>query len=447
VRWSVVGSGPYYVVSVNLGQGYVLKANPYYSQPNCAAAPGCYPAPGQYAQNVYVFWDQNSTEGVDEYIAGEADTANFFPSDTPTILNLVHQGRLGLLSEPTLQVSEWGFNFYLDPQFVRTVYNVPMNVPATFFANVGLREFLSQAFPFNYSLTRLDTQDGIIYDDNLGGVLPEGLGNYYPTNISWPGYNTTTGDWHDPASDPSAVGGAAWWWANITSVGSPYYDSFLANCTSESPCTWPIEVVVGESPPFDAAQVWSSEITTLSGGALAPTVVSCNFSYYGCSPAIYCFCNYTALTVSLHNWLPDYPDPTDYFEAYYYPDSVYTVEDNMGSALEFYYDCSIYTLSPSGAFATDFAALAHWAAQELVPQACQGTAFQVMDWALNVAARDADPAQRALLYNMVEHVGNALALYVSYVQPVMISSFATWDEASTITTNPAQSGQQWYLWE
>jgi len=35
-RFNAVGSGPYYLVSINKGVGYVLQANPVYGEPNCA---------------------------------------------------------------------------------------------------------------------------------------------------------------------------------------------------------------------------------------------------------------------------------------------------------------------------------------------------------------------------------------------------------------------------
>ena len=45
-RFNAVGSGPYYLVSVNKGVGYVLQASPVYAQPNCAGNYWCEPSPG-----------------------------------------------------------------------------------------------------------------------------------------------------------------------------------------------------------------------------------------------------------------------------------------------------------------------------------------------------------------------------------------------------------------
>ena len=456
VRWSVVASGPYYPVSVNLGQGYVLKANPYYAEPNCVAAPGCYPAPGHYASNVYVFWDPDSTAGLEQYVAGQADFASFFPTDTPTILNLVKQGKIGLLSVPTLETFDFGYNFWLNSTATEGASSITMNVPADFFDNPAMRAFLSNAFPYNYSLTQINTEDGITYDNNLGGAIPDGLGNYYPTNISWPGYNTATATWHDPSSDASVVGGAAYWWKQLTTVGSPYYDPEIsADCSTTTPCTWPMVSEQGAPQIDTAVDAWNADIKSISGGLLAPsrwdptfsTLVANSADPPGTSP----------FPVEIDGWLPDYPDPTDYMAPYYAANGSYTFGAGLGQ---------VFLAGPAGpdgtvlspgpyycaegaqlgtTYAQNFSALAFWANGGLVNETCQGTATLAMDWAMNFAATDANPTQRLLLYNMIESVGNNLVLYMYYIQPVGIGSYANWINPSTITTNSIQPGQQWYL--
>ena len=457
VRWAVVASGPYYPVSVNLGQGYVLKANPYYTKPNCVAAPGCYPAPGQYAPNVYVFWDPDSTAGLEQYVAGQADFAAFFPTDTPTILNLVKQGKIGLLSVPTLETFDLGYNFWLNASATEASSSLTMNVPADFFDNPAMRAFLSNAFPYNFSLNSINTQDGLTFDNNLGGAIPDGLGNYYPTNITWPGYNTTTLSWHDPSTDASVVGGAAYWWAQLTTSGSPFYDpEIAADCSTATACTWPMVSEQGD-PQLDLAiDAWNADISKISGGLLAPTRWDPTFSTLvansadppGTSP----------FPVEIDGWLPDYPDPTDYMAPYYAANGSYTFGAGLGQVLlagpagplgtplspgPFY--CSVAAGQLGSTFAENFSALAYWANGGLVSQSCQGTADAAMNWAMNFAATDANPTQRVLMYNMIESVANNLVLYMYYVQPIGIGSYANWINPSTITTNSIQPGQQWYL--
>src|SRR5580658_689201 len=460
VRWSVVGSGPYYVVSVNLGQGYVLKANPYYSQPNCAAAPGCYPAPGQYAQNVYVFWDPDSTGGIEQYIAGQADVASFFPSDTPTILNLVHEGKVGLFSVPTLEEFPFGFNLDGDPGLTQSLSSETTNIPANFFANVGLRQFITTAFPYQYSLTQINSADGITYDDNIGGIIPNGLGNYYPTNISWPGLNVSNSAcsgagaggnaqcWLNPSSDASTQGTAAWWWAQINDPSSQYYDAYVhTSCSSGTPCEFPIVSEAGAAPVDTAVDAWNSYIVSLSGGAINPSRWDPTFAdLVQYSPV---GAPNNPFTITIDGWLPDYPDPTDYYAPYYAPAGSYSLGTGLGLTM----DLSEYNGAGCGGqlgstFQQNFSALAYWAnlAAPLANNTCQGTAYAAMNWASVYGATDSNPAQRILVYTMIEQVANKLALYMYYIQPVGVGSYANWINPSTITTNPIQPGQQWYLW-
>lgn len=458
VRWSVVGSGPYYPVSVNVGQGYVLKANPYYAKPTCVAAPGCYPAPGSYAPNVYVFWDSSSTAGIEQYIAGQADFASFYPTDTPTILNLVKEGKIGLLSVPTLDVFNFGYNFWLNDSATEAASSLTMNVPPDFFDNPGLRAFLSAAFPYNYSLNEINTADGITYDDNLGGAIPNGMGDYYPTNISWPGYDVATGTWSNPSTSYSATGGAAYWWSQITNPSSSYYDAELvADCTSGSPCTWPTVSELGAAPLDSAVDAWNTYIYQISNHTLDPTRWDPTFSTLvansadppGTSP----------FPIEIDGWAPDYPDPTDYMVPYYAANGSYTYGAGLGQVLLGgptaplgtplspgpYYCPEVSAGQLGSTVAQNFSALQYWANGPLVNQTCQGSADQVMNWWMNYNSVNSNLQNRILIYNMIEHLANNLELYMYYEQEVGIGSYANWINPSTITTNSVQPGQQWYL--
>ncbi len=459
VRWSVVGSGPYFLDFLDNSLGYELAANPYYAQPRCVWSPGCYPSPGDYVPNVTVFWDPNASTGILEYEAGEADTAAFFQSDTSAILTLAREGRIALESEPELELYTFGYNLWVNSTLASESSGLPSNVPADFFDDPGLREFLSAAYPYSSSISTLTVAPGIPGGQNVGGVIPEGTGNYYPTNVSWPGYNVTTGTWSDPSTDPTTVGSAAYWWKQISNPTSPYYDAYVANeCTKANPCTWPWNGYEygGPGNQTSALELWGQEIREISGGNLTPTywtpvslLVGPNQDGPGQSP----------LTLSTGAWIADYPDPSDFTAPFYEPNGSYSWGDALGQVLlagpagpegSVLSPGPFYCSGPQGQlgrnFSSDFAALAYWANGPLVTEACQGTADQVMNWALSFAANDSGPAQRALLYNMIEHVANNLALYLDYEQVDGIYTFANWVAGSSVTTNPSQLGQQWYLW-
>ena len=455
VRWNIVGSGPYYLVSVNQGQGYILKQNPDYAQPQCAGQTGCFPALGGYASNVYVFWDQNSVTGVEQYIAGQSDLSAFFPTDIPTILNLVQKGKIGLFTLPTLNLFPEGFSLHFDPSATQSASGQTTNVPGDFYSYVGMRQFFAQAFPYNTFINVDSSSDGIPFIQGEGGAIPQYLGNYYPQNITWPGMNTSAGQWPQVWSDPSTatgcasvVGSACWWWANITTVGSPYYDPEAVAC-EHSTCHLPIGSEQG-TLPFDAAvDAWGAIIDKITGGAIVTSRYDPTFTQIvtdlGDPPGTNPLPTYVA------GWLPDYPDPTDYMVPFYYPDGSYTYTAALNETLvggDFgtsYNGCASHgSLSWE---ANSFADMAYWANYgALVPQTCQGNAYAVMQWGMYAAAALPVGPERTLYYNMVEHIASELALFAYVEQQIGLGSYSSWINPATIDTNVVAPGQLWFIW-
>jgi ABC-type transport system substrate-binding protein len=449
VRWNIVGSGPYWLQSVNQGQGYILKANPYYVQPNCAGLPGCFPVPASYASQVYAFWDPDSTTGINAYEAGQSDTSSFVPSDLPLLLHLQSQGRISLYRAPTLNIFPEAFAFDFNPAAVQSNSGILTNVPGDFFAWVGMREFFAEAFPYSSYINVDNRVDGIPFIQGEGGAIPQYMGNYYPQNISWPGLNTTHGlwpqTWQNPSENPLQVGSAAWWWANITQVNSPFYDPEAAHC-KVTICRFPMSSEIG-SVPFDSAvDLWSSVVNATTHGAIQfIRWDGCGFSgwCYNCpgffGPPDDC-------TSFLTGWLPDYPDPTDYMSPFYLPDGSWTYPSQLSETLVTGQYGGVYDLCSAHAGYT-FENLVYWADQQpIVPQTCQGTAYSVMTWAMEQAGVMAEGPQRVLYYNLIEHVANGLVLYVYDEQQVGLVSTASWIDPSTVDLNPMALGQLWFQW-
>jgi len=425
VRYNLVGSGPYYQVGKwNPSVGYVLKANPKYAQPvGCAGLTWCEPAPGHYAQNVQVYWESSDTAGIQQYIAGDTDFATILQPETPTLLSLVQQGKIGAFTAPTLNIFFFNYAETFDVQAAKAIDPFTLNIPGDFFASDGVRNFVNYAYPYTTIENTINTIDGIQFGYNYGGAIPGGMGNYYPENISWAS--------SDPTNTPNVPGTAAWWWAQTVNSSSPLYDAQVATqCTTSSPCEFPIIGELG-APSLDAAiQLWIHEITTLSNGRLAPNTFDLSFTQLvvgtlSSPPSTLPFPLYTLA------WAPDYPDPTDY---------VPTLWTNGSYGLP---DAAFYTFSQAqynSASCGNLDNLAYWANQPYIPQDCQGVAFMTMDYWMGIAGTAPTGPNRVLLYNMIEHIGNALALQQYTFQQNGVGTYAPWINPATIDLNPMWAG-------
>jgi len=433
-RFNAVGSGPYYLVSINKGVGYVLQANPAYGQPNCAGFYWCEPAAGQYAHTVNVFWEPSDQVGIQEYLQGQADFAGIQTSDTGTLLNLQAAGKIGIQTVPTISIFFDPINMAVNLSSVPGYYTGSLNIPSAlggghwsdFFSYIGLRQFLVNAFPYTADLQQVLSVDGVTYGLNYGGAIPHFMGDYYANNVTWPAGS--------PDSNASHVGGAAWWWAQANTASSPYYDPQLASCTVASPCEFPVEGEQGDTLQNGQYPIYDQYINSLSGGHLKVTQeVDLTFSqlvvYFLTSSAYQ-----SPLTFSVLGWLPDYPDPTDYTAPLYAPDATYTAPDAVGEVLGQYETGSCPDQT------ANFADLVAWANMPGIPQDCQGWAYAVLNWADAVAAALPVGQERTLYYNLVSHIANELALYVYQFQEAGVGSYAPWISPGSLNQNVCLGG-------
>jgi len=340
---------------------------------------------------------------------------------------------------PTLNIQVLAFALEIDVLGAETLDPQPINIPSDFFSYIGLREFLVHAFPYTTVENTIFTTDGVPYGINLGGVIPQTLGDYYPTNVSFP-----TGD---PVNNSSIPGSAGWWWAQATSPGSPYYDPELVACTSGNPCQFPIMGWLGQPPSFEEMMVdYLGSVSSLSGQRIAPTTFNCDIDCFVC----YDFCGEDGSYTPMESWAwaPDYPDPTDYVTPFYLANSTYTAGDYVYQALPKDVCASNPALNgtPPGGLRSE-AALFFWAHQANVPNACQGNAYSAMSWGASYAAGLPNGPVRVLMYNLVEHIANMLALYVYCDQQSSVITYASWIDPTSINTNSmigAAGDNTWY---
>ena len=433
LRYAMVGSGPYYLALVSSSSSYTLQANPAYAQPNCAGVASCYPDPRTYLPTVDVNWESNDLTGIEEYEAGEADFATISPSDTSTLLLLQSGGKLGFVDTPSFEEFFLPFNLNFNVAGEKSINQTGvLNVPSDFFSSDSLRNFLTHAWPYATVNATLNSIDGVSYGFNYGGPIPQFMGDFYPSNVSFPST--------DPDLNSNDVGGAAWWWAQANNPSTPYYDPELATCSASAPCQFPIVGQLGDPTQDSAFALYISEIDSLTGGALEPYTFDLSTgTLYGYAAQGY-LPDYSA------GWAPDYADPTDYFQPLALPNSgFYTGDDSVSEQLaQSQYNsplCGHSTFST-----TDWSSLTYWANLGPIPSDCQGVAYQV---AVSYGTwTDFQPlgSQRVLAYNLVEHILNQLALYTWEDQANEVESYAPWIDPATVNTNPMIGGSGDQLW-
>ena len=456
VQWNLVGSGPYYIAPGAFQQtvGYTLQASPAYHQPSSCpgVGGGCEPAVGNYMSKVVVLYESTDTEGIQEYVAGQADAATILPPETSTMLQLQSQGKIGVIYYPTISEFFLPYNFAWNTTTEPSIDPVgTINVGSTFFANSAVRNLLDHSWPYTTIQNTLWTIDGVKYAFNFGGTIPVGMGNYYPTNISWPylGGDPCTGSTQSTCN--SSVNSALWWWQQGTTSGSPYYDAALAACTASSPCKFPIIGQQG-APTLDSAIAdFISQVKIVTGGAIQMYTFDMTFHDLVVNSLSNAYQN--PMPFFNLGWAPDYPDPTDYAAAMYYANATYTEADSLYQVLV-QKNPVAYNAASCGHDSGSFADLSYWAnyleqQSKPFPSSCSGIAYSAMlTWMATAAALPVG-SYRVLLYNMIEHVENQLGLYVWYEQNNGIGTYAKWINNQTFNTNVMIGGgndQTWYSW-
>ena len=452
VQYNLVGSGPYYIAPGDdlPTEGYTLQANPAYEQPaGCVGVGGgCEPAAGAFQSKVVVRYEPGDVEGIQQYIAGQADAAAILTSDTATMVQLASEGKLAVISSPTLAITALAYNLDFNmtgAMAVGTDYG-NLNVASDFFASNTVREFLDHAWPYTTVNETLWTTDGFSYGFNFGGAIPRGMGEYYPTNISWP-YLGGNPD------DNTSVNSATWWWTEGTTPGNPYYDPELAACSPSVPCKFPVIDLWLDSSVDHAISDFIASVKTITQGAVQPfTFVEWSWGLGGpCGGPVGPGYNWCLPFYDL-GWIADYPDPTDYLSSLYYANSTYTLDDQVYQVLE---SNSTYNSSSCGHTGNSWADLAYWANYfsemgQPIPNDCQGPAYHSMLVWMNTATSLPIGSYRVLVYNEVESIENQLGLYLWLEETNYVETCSKWIDTATVNTNPMVGGggvQTWYLWQ
>ena len=421
-QYRMVGSGPFYLAGYQVGQSYALADNPaYLANPNCLYK-GCYPQPGAYAKTVSTTWESTATPGESAYASGVADFASIPVTDVALLLQLVQNGRISALSFPTISIFFFPFDLNFNIAGAKQYDTNPITVPSDFMSSVGMRQFLVHSFPYQSIQQTISTKDGIQFFFNYGGAIPQFMANYYPASINWPS--------GDPSTSTTTVGTAGWWWSQINTPSSTYYDPELASCSTASPCEFPFFGQTGAPDLDQRLALFAGEIGTLSGGKLKMDVLDINFIDLVLN-SLFSSPGKNSMPWFQLGWAPDYPDPTDYVIPLYYPDATYTFGDAVAEQL------GLAAFNATGC-STDFAYYA--ALTTPLAPSCQGAAYQAMINALSLAAVTAAGPARVTLYTQAETIANELALYVYWGQQNGVATYAAWINGNTLNNNVTIGG-------
>ncbi|MGC2290106.1 MAG: PKD domain-containing protein [Thermoplasmata archaeon] len=441
-QWRTVGSGPYYLSQFTLGESYGLGANPaYQASPTCTWS-ACQPAAGDYVPVVHVTWESDTTLGEESMASGVADFASFPATDTGFLLSLIQEGKANAVVVPSLAINTLFFALNFSVSAAKAYTSNPVDIPSNFFSYLGMRQFLIHAYPYASVESTVNTIDGIQYAFDFGGAIPDFMGNYYPHNIAWPTGNPCTN-----ATDPSCP---AYWWAAMNDPTGPYYDPQAASCTSAKPCTFSIYNSEGDTAEDERMELFAASVSSVSGGAISMTVVDIPATTLALEGTAGPGTN--ALPMETGVWYPDYPDPTDYVAPFYYPDATFslpesTAEGLLSSLVDTPTPNAYNSTLPSGAACpTDYNFYVNISAAgyAVVPQSCQGAAYDAMIGLMTLAGALPANGLRVLEFDQAETIANQLGLMISEYQDDLVIPYAAWVHPDSISTNVIYAGFYWW---
>ena len=446
VAFDEVGSGPYYLAYANPTVGYVLKANPAYEPPTgCAGAVGCLPAKGAYVPNVITYWDDNDARGTTETEVGYADAAAFESTDFPLMLSRVQNGQLGLLSVPTPSTDNFGFNLHVDLTVLQTYDSQPLDLKADTLSYEGLRATLEYAYPYQTAQAVGNVVDGIDLGNPFGGFLPPSESAFYDPQLPWPNYNVSSETFSNPEpGGPTSPGTAGWYWSQANDCPSgPLCDPELASYSPGDPLVIPILGYV-TSPNIDAMETaWGDSVANVTGAVV-------QFQQLYAPEGLFCLtipCY--SWPISWVGWIPDYPSPGSSWQDAYGPTGIWADQDELSATLtQNLYGGAFNDTTVCGHVDPTFANMTYWATQadQVIPQVCQGTAWNVTTAFATQATYSANVTAETDDWDLVQAVYNNLQLSVGAVQSNTLFAFAPWIDPSTINTNAWIGGGGEWAW-
>lgn len=415
--FQAVGSGTYYLASVQPTVSYALAPNPRFAPDPFCRFLGC-PAPATI-HSVDVTWERTAAPGIAAVANGSADVASFDRGNASSLALAVQAGTATVRAVPSLENWFAPLNLEYNVSVADGLAGRNLSAPAGILTDLNLRQFLIHAFDYASFFGASDPA-GIPYRFAEAGSIPSFLGAASPNGIDWPGGS--------PISNLSAVGSAAWWWNRTSHDGAGG-----AACRAAHPCSFLAAYTDGDAIARSSLAAWAVFVKNVSGGAVDPVVRNVSF-FTWVSNAVGATPGSDGLTITTFGgWAPDYPDPGDYVSPTYLPDSTYSFSTAMAEGLR---PLNSSTCSTS---------LTAWAFRAApIPLGCQGAAYDAMVNAFRAAEKGLLGARADTLYEEGESIANALGLYIPLGQSNVVTVLAGWIAPGSVNSNPGTAAfQDW----
>ncbi len=298
----VMASGPYKISYIVPSSQVVLVANPSFTSPG-----PWLPAPT--INEVVINYISSPSTAYLAMKAGAAQGSSFPSSNWEDVISLENAGIAKAYGFPSLGINWYSFNANVNTSMMQNSVYSGSNMPGNLFTVHNVRKAFAYSFDYNHFFNNIlqNAKYNTTFGQAFAGALPAGM--LYAQTVAE--LNATTGG-NVPYFD---LAKATQYWQDFLN-GQDNANHFHITWTGTgnfamyagSPMVVPI--VVQQGDPIDAAAVtvWASDLQKATG--IQMPVVQLSFpdinslSVAGQNP----------LPISLNQWFPDYPYPTDYLE-------------------------------------------------------------------------------------------------------------------------------------
>ncbi len=303
IRWHAMGSGPYEIETMLLGQSITLVPNPNFTP--IPGVPGYSKVPNN---TVYIEWVKDPST---EYLMLTNQEADVYSCPGllglpynwyPTASKLESEGKLSVYEFPSMTTGGFAFNFDINTTMMAS-FGSQFHVPPTYFQNLDVRRAF--AYAFNYT----DYIDQIVGNSVYGANFSFHTTGYIPYGM--PGYESESLMKSLGVNVP---------YFNLTLAKEYMMESGMYNVSVNIP----VVVYAGDPVDYAAASMWAQNMQIVDKN-IVMTPIYTTFSQWigyqveGANP----------MPIYVTTWIPDYPYPSDIVGAFYAQGGTYPIGSGL----------------------------------------------------------------------------------------------------------------------